>query len=324
MNEYELLYRMRYHSYVDFAFRECYPDEYFYDNWHIELISELLQFMVLSDEEDKLTRAVFNLPPDHFKTHLCSTFLATWFLGRDPRKSVLILSENPGAAFELQERCADLMNRPRYRSLFPRAKIKSRGKKVEFAYGGCIQHTGIRYSNIRQKNDLVIIDNPQSLQTLDRLDPHTLVELPRLLKDPKRGLIVMNTRRLSAADMSYHLSNIPGWTNFTFPTIAPDNRQLLFPPHFHYDLDKGEPIEPVGRDWSEIEASLEELGWEHFLYQHMQGCYKLDLSNRSYRKMGEKDGFQWMQIGQLDETQIALREFKHLRELYFGEQAETT
>ena len=316
MSMYEMLYRKNFHSFASFAFRECYPGKYFYDNWHIELISDLMQFLTEYKEEGAPRKVVFNLPPDHFKTHLCSIFFPAWLLGRDPRLSVLIISENSGAAFELQERCAELMRKARFRSLFPRAKIKKEGDSIEFVYGGCIQHTGIYRNSIRQKNDLIIIDNPQSLQSLDRLDPNILYELPRLLKDPKQGLIIMNTRRLGAKDMTYHLQQIAGWTNFSFPIVSPEDRELVFPPFFEYNLNKGEPLHPDRTDWPEVESILKEFSWNHFLYQHMQGCYQLDKRNRSHTTTVDKDGKMMMIVGELGEDFIARQEFKKLRENY--------
>ena len=316
MSMYELLYRKHFHSYVNFAFRECYPDEYFYDNWHIELIADLIQFISEYQGDESLKKVIFNLPSGHFKTDLCVVFFITWQLGRDPRLSVLIISETPGLAYELKERCVELMSKPRYKSLFSRARIKSNGKKAELTYGGCIQYSGIHSSVMRKKSDIVIIDNPQSLQSLDRLDPHTLLELPRLLKNHKKGLIMMNTRRLGEKDMTYHLEQISGWMNYRFPAVAPHDRNVSFPPHFEHQLIKGEPIQPEIIDWPEVESSLVELGWQHFLYQQMQGYCELNTHDRTYHKPGEKDGVKWIQIGKINEEQIAHRDFKILRDNY--------
>ena len=181
MTNAQFIYRMRFRSFVDFAFRELHPDEFFLRNWHIDLMAEILS-MIYHDRIQGMNRLICNLPPGYLKTHICSVSFPAWVLGRDPRKSVLIMSEDPGSALELQERCAELISSSRYRAIFPRTKIKKVSRTLELDYGGCIRHAGIGYTSQRKKSDIVIIDNPQSMSSLDRIKPENFAEIGRLLK----------------------------------------------------------------------------------------------------------------------------------------------
>lgn len=319
-----LLFRKRFHAYVDFAFRELYPNKCFMDHWHIELMAEVLQLHYEHADQKELGRMIFNLPPGYFKTHLCSIFFPTWVLGRDPRLTVLIISETVGKAYDLQERCADLMSKPRFRSLFPRAKIKSIGKSVEFNYGGCIHHSSLHYTGVRRKSDIVIIDNPQSILSLERLDPQSLIELPRLLKDPKRGLIIMNSRRLSGNDMTHHLSRLSGWSSLSLPLVAVQDELIQIAPYLRHDLKMGEVLQREIADWFDVETNLQEMGWKHFSFQQMQDCYKLDTHDHTYDNRRDENGFRWVMVGELSDDQIAHQEFKKLREHYEQKRVEAT
>lgn len=269
MTVHEYLYRCRFRSFVDFAFRELHPDELFCDNWHIGLLAEMLQFSSLGKEES-FSRLIFNLPPRSLKTHICSVSFPAWVLGRDPRKSVLILSETPEQAWQLQERCAELMGTSRYRSIFPRAKIKGVGKSVELAYGGGIRHAGFSYSSPHKKSDIVILDDPQSVHSLERANPSSYAEIARLLRRPKEGIMVLATRRIGAGDLSEVLCRRHGWFCLAIPGVALRGNEIVFPPDVRYSTRVGEPLNDAVEEWDDIERQLREFGADAFCHQYLQ------------------------------------------------------
>src|SRR5690606_25537668 len=105
------------------------------DNWHIRWVAAMLQRTWTGWFPALPRKWIFNLPSGYLKTHICSISFPAWVLGRDPRKSVLIVSETPDQALEIRERCAELMSGRRYRSLFPRARIVRSGRDLELNFG---------------------------------------------------------------------------------------------------------------------------------------------------------------------------------------------
>lgn len=314
MNSCIYYYRTRLSSFVDFAFRELHHGDPMRDNWHIRLMASLLEFSWLDEQPDVIRRQIFNLPPGYMKTHVCSISFPAWVLGRDPRKSVLIVSESPESALDIQERCAELMMSKRYQSIFPRARVSRNAARIELSYGGGIRHAGINQSLPHRKSDLVIFDNPQSLHNLDRLNLESFVEIGRTLREPNRGVMVLATRRLGKNDLSEFLRRRAGWGGFAFPAIALRQMTFDFPPLDFHQQNKGEPLYPAFEDWLQLEDRLVELGGLAFAYQYMQGCYLPQTSGQ--RDAGYIDGYRYTMVGTFDPTAIAQDDLGKLKQQY--------
>lgn len=259
-----------------------------------------------------LKRVIFNLPPGYLKTHICSVSFPAWLLGRDPTKSVLILSEDPEPAFEIQERCAELIGSRRYRSVFPRARIKKVSRSLELEYGGGIRHAGIGYTSRHTKSDIVIIDNPQSLHSLDRIKPEQFVEIGRLLKKPKEGIMVMSTRRIADNDLSWFLHRkLGGWGRVSIPVVALDERTWELPPDINHAQKKGDLLDSSLEGWTDVEGHLAAMGGEAFCYQYLQGEYSPPKSGEI--ELPESDGMRWKAIGNFDPTWATSKYLEKLR-----------
>lgn len=310
MTESQLIYRTRLDSFVDFAFRELNPGESFLPSWHVTFMAELLQSAYCLTDH-KMRRLIFNLPPGYLKTHICSVSFPAWLLGRNPRKSVLILSEYPESALQIQEQCAELMSSDRYRSTFPRAAIKSSLKALELNYGGGIRHAGVGYASHHKKSDIVIIDNPQSLHGLDRFRPEQFTEIERLLKNPKEGLALVATRRLGENDLSAFLARKPAWTKIPLPAVALKDRIWPFPPEIPHQQKAGDLLHPSLEGWNDLERHLKDMGGEAFRYQYLQGLYS--PSSDPVTETHEKDGKTYISISEPSPTKVTMKFLNDLR-----------
>jgi hypothetical protein len=310
MTESQLIYRTQLDSFVDFAFRELNPGKSFLPHWHITLMAELIQTSYQETRHDK-RRLIFNLPPGYLKTHVCSVSFPAWLLGRNPRKSVLILSEYPESALQIQEQCAELMSSSRYRSIFPRAAITGSSKALELNYGGGIRHAGVGYTSYHKKSDIVIIDNPQNIHGLDRFRPEQFTEIERLLKNPKEGVVVMATRRLGENDLSAFLARKPAWTKIPLPAVALKDRIWPFPPEIPHQQKAGDLLHPSLESWNDLERHLKDMGGEAFSYQYLQGLYS--PSSDPVTETHEKDGKTYISISKPSPTKVTMKFLNDLR-----------
>lgn len=314
MSDIVIMYRCSFASFVDFAFRELHPGEQMMDNWHIRLIANLLQFTWNCPDLEVARRIIFNLPPGYLKTHICSVAFPAWVLGRDPRKSVLIVSETLDQALEIRERCAELMATPRYRRIFPRCRIASSRRDVELTYGGRIRHAGVGYSLPQRRSDLVVIDNPQSLHNIERVDRSAFVEIGRTLKDPKRGVILLATRRLAENDLSSFLRGLGNWGKVEMPVVARREPKWVFPPDDDHQRMEGEPLHYWYENWDEIEAHIREIGGDAFIWQYMQGTYTpITTGQRTHFVDGKAVG---LLVGTFDSTAVTIEDFAKMKEDY--------
>jgi hypothetical protein len=311
----EYLYRRHFGSFVDFSFRELHPGECLKGNWHIELLADLLEFMSTTDEPAAIRRQILNLPPGYLKTHICAIALPAWLLGRDPRQSVLIISETPAHALEIRERCAELMSTKRYRAIFPRTRILRSSRQLELRGGGEIRHAGAGFALPVRRSDLVVIDNPQSLHSLERFNANGYLEIGRTLRDPKRGVVLLVTRRLGPEDLTAFLMRQGGWFALPFPVVSLRDAPLEFPPDFQHMWRKGELLHPELENWEAVETRLQEMGGEAFRWQYMQGLYVPQTTGERLIRVDE-NGTQWKAIGSFDPTQVSLQDLGNLRAEY--------
>ncbi|XHR27472.1 MAG: hypothetical protein ACFUZC_16195 [Chthoniobacteraceae bacterium] len=311
MVEYQYLYRKHFLSFVKFAFRILHPDERFYESWHEPFLANLLEFMWTIKEPLPSRKVIFNLPPGCLKTHLCAISLPMWILGRDPRQSVLLVSETPEHARTIQSACLELLESPRYKAIFPRARIKRVSRDIELTYGGVIRHAGIGYTLPHRQSDLVVIDNPESMHNLNPKRYGPLRELGRLLKHPDKGMIVVATRRLGPHDMSDFLYRCGGWGKLSMPAVAIEEKRWEFPPGDNYTQYRGEPL-TWRIDWDDLEKRLHELGGEAFAYQYLQGEYVPCNTYGSCLRYND-DGHVVMVAGKPSLTQVAAKYLAGLR-----------
>lgn len=314
MSEYKLMYRRNLGSFVDLAFRILHPDEKMDDNWHIRLMANLLQLSW--EEPEALKRMTFNLPPGYLKTHICSVALPAWILGRDPRKSVLIVSETPDQSLEIMQRCAELMASKAYRQIFPRAKIAHVSRRLELEYKGGIRCSGAGFSLPQRKSDLVVIDNPQSMHNLHRLSPEPFAEIGRTLKDPKKGMIVLATRRLGENDLTSFLYERGQWGVFEFPVVGIREKKWQLPPDDNRVHMRGEPLHPIRENWDDIKQLLFEMGGDSFCWQYLQGLYTPNTTGQ--RKGKDKDGNPVLIIGTFSPTGVASEDLDAMRAEWLG------
>lgn len=313
-------YRINFKSFVDFAFRELHPDEQFYDGWHIELMSEILQTCHQCLDLPTPRRVIFNLPPNYTKSHTCSVSFPAWVLGCDPRLNVLIISESPEQARQLQERCAELMGTPRYRAIFERTRIKEASGELKLTYGGGIRHAGIGYSTPHRRSDVVIIDNPQSIHSLDRFRPERIVDIGRLLRQPKKGTIVLNTRRLAGDDLSAHLCNSgSGWLLLSLPVVAVRDEIWPSPSGRLHRRWEGDPLDVGYENWDDIEKHFADIGAGAFCYQYLQNQHVPETTgSRIISDVPDENGFIWQEIGTFPASVIVSDHIKRLKERFIS------
>ena len=311
MVEYQYLYRTHFQSFVKFAFGILNPGERIDESWHVPLIANMLGFLWLCEEQTRFRRLIFNLPPGCLKTHLCTISLPMWILGRDPRQSVLLVSETPEHARTLQSACLEVLESPRYKAIFPRTRIKRAARNIELTCGGVIRHAGIGYTLPHRQSDLVVIDNPESMHNLNPKRYGPLRELGRLLKDPNKGMIVVATRRLGPHDMSDFLYHCGGWAVYSMPAVGIQEKRWNFPPHDDYTHYRGEPLS-WRIEWDDLEKRLHELGGEAFAYQYLQGEYVPCNTYGSCLRYTD-DGHVVMVAGKPSLTQVAAKYLAGLR-----------
>ena len=90
------------------------PNREFYDNWHIDAISEHLQAVV----EGKIKRLIINIPPRHMKSISVAVALPAWTWTIEPEKRFLYASYAGSLSIRDSVKCRRLIDSQWYQHYF--------------------------------------------------------------------------------------------------------------------------------------------------------------------------------------------------------------
>lgn len=206
------------------------------------------------------TKDLIIMPPGHAKTTWGTTLGIAHYLGNNPDKSVLILSESGPRAQELFSSIQEQLESPLFKAVFPDFKPdKARGWTKTRLYSTeapdhrpdpTLACAGVGGSVIGRRPDLIVIDDPTNeaiatsparRQAQEMWFKRTL--LTRLTKTAK---VVVIMTRWHEADLAGFLTNPDldlKWRLWHLPAYA--EKGLVHPPHLYetlYDGIEGKPL----------------------------------------------------------------------------------
>ena len=87
-NEYDVLLRHDFVSFIQKTFATVSPGTRYQHNWHIEAIAWRLQLI----HERKIRRLIITIPPRSLKSIITSVAFPAWLLGQDPSNHIVCVS----------------------------------------------------------------------------------------------------------------------------------------------------------------------------------------------------------------------------------------
>ena len=127
----------------------------------------MLANMLMDIAEGKKDRICVNIPPRHGKSQLVSIFFPAWFLGRNPRKKVMMVSHTTDLAVDFGRKVRNLISTDEYQSIFPTVNLAADSKSAgrwNTNSGGEYYACGIGSSIAGRGADLLLVDDPHSEQ----------------------------------------------------------------------------------------------------------------------------------------------------------------
>lgn len=147
------LARRHFKYFIDYNF-----DSYLF-NWHNELLIEKLQQVA----DGTCKRLIIQMPPRHGKSELCSIQFPAWFLGRNPKKSVIETSYSSELSLDFGRQTRNIFADKRFSNIFPGVKLAedSTAKgKWNTNKGGSYYAAGVGGSITGKGADILLIDDP--------------------------------------------------------------------------------------------------------------------------------------------------------------------
>jgi predicted phage terminase large subunit-like protein len=125
---------------------------------HHELIAEKLEAV----ERGEIDRLMINMPPRHGKSELASRRFPAWFLGRQPRKSVIAASYNSDLAGDFGRQVRNIVASREYERLFDTrlAEDSRAANRWNTEAGGSYVAAGVGTAITGRGADVLLIDDP--------------------------------------------------------------------------------------------------------------------------------------------------------------------
>ena len=130
----------------------------FVDNWHIGLISEILEAV----HRREIKRVIINVPPGCMKSLLVSTFWPAWTWTLDPPHRFIYATYEQGLSMDHARKMREVILSPWYQARWPSvrpAAVKKVGYIVNTA-GGFRYSTSIGGSVTGRHADTHVVDDP--------------------------------------------------------------------------------------------------------------------------------------------------------------------
>ncbi len=128
-------------------------------SWHHHLIAEKLERV----ERGEIKRLFITMPPRHGKSELASIRFPAWYLGRNPTKKIIAVSNTGILAERFGREVKNLVEEPRHKFIFNGFELaKDQKRKREFATnkGGHYLAAGVDGTVTGYGADLFLIDDP--------------------------------------------------------------------------------------------------------------------------------------------------------------------
>jgi len=194
---------------------------------HIELLVAKLEAV----EAGKIKRLMVSMPPRHGKSLTTSQLFPSWYLGRDPRRSVVVASYGAELANDLGRKVGQTVENPIHIAIFPESRLShdvGASDRLEFQAGGFFFAVSRSGSLTGRGCDLLVIDDLLKDEQEARspavrrsvIDFYQRVALTRLTPD---GAVILVGTRWGRGDLFDYLLVERGeeqWDVVNFPAIA--------------------------------------------------------------------------------------------------------
>lgn len=222
-------------------------------------------------EKGEIKRLIINCPPRHGKSELASRLFPSWFLGRNPSKSIILATYNQDFANDFGRDVRTRLQDPIYSQIFPDARIKTGAAavdRVELEDGGKLFCVGVGGALTGRGAHILLIDDAtKSREDADSATKreklwnwYTQVAKTRLMT--KDGAVVIIQTRWHEDDIcgritdrqnpSFSSMEAKRWKIIDLPALARENDVLgrkegealwpsRFPTEYLYELRDADP-----------------------------------------------------------------------------------
>lgn len=273
LDQIQELYRQDFTSFIDFAFRELYPNKTLEPSWHINCLGYHLQQAFFGYE----AKLIFNLPPRTLKSMITSVAFTAWILGKNPQAQILCVHASLALGKQLEEMTRRLMITKRYRNLFPHVAVKNTQTNILLTEGGFRQSAACLTSMIGLSADFIIMDDMMSTTATahdklrKKIQRYYTDSIATRLNDKNKSVQVLCAQRLHEQDMSeFLLSNNDDWKHIAIPIISKVATTYQIAINQTHSTQVDEILRPSVNKRQDLKAEMLRMGGASFMAQYQQ------------------------------------------------------
>mgnify|MGYP003624517395 FL=1 len=187
------------------------PGRDFYDNWHIDAISEHLQAVVEGD----IKRLIINIPPRHMKSISVAVALPAWTWTVQPEKKFLYASYAGSLSIRDSVKCRRLLDSRWYKDhfgeTFKLTSDQNQKQRFENNKTGARIATSVDGALTGEGGDIIVIDDPHNVRESESSAVREGVlewwdqAMQTRLNDPKTGAFIIIMQRVHENDLTGHI-----------------------------------------------------------------------------------------------------------------------
>lgn len=265
-------------DYVRQAWPILEPTTPYLHNYHIDLISEHLEAVVLG----QLTRLIVNIPPRYMKSILCSVTWPTWVWVKYPEKRFMFGSYAQGLSVKHSLDRRTIIESDWYQRRWGnRYRLRDdQNTKAEFVndHRGHMIATSVDGTATGKGADILVVDDPvnpkEANSAAARENANTWFDRTfyTRLDNKRTGAIVVVMQRLHEQDLTGHLmAKEAGWHQLALPAEAPRKMVITLPiSGQEITREKGDLLWPEREGPKELEDTRRNLGSYGFAGQYQQ------------------------------------------------------
>ncbi len=201
------------------------PGRDFYDNWHIDAISEHLQAVV----NGQIKRLIINIPPRHMKSISVAVALPAWTWTIQPQKRFLFASYAASLSVRDSVKCRRLIDSKWYKEhfgeVFKLTGDQNQKQRFENNQTGYRIATSVDGALTGEGGDIIIIDDPHNVREAESSAVRESVldwwdqAMQTRLNDPKTGAFVIIMQRVHENDLTGHIlrNEYNDWDHLCLP-----------------------------------------------------------------------------------------------------------
>tara|TARA_A100001035_G_scaffold280109_1_gene284066 strand:- start:1664 stop:3106 length:1443 start_codon:yes stop_codon:yes gene_type:complete len=201
------------------------PGRDFYDNWHIDAISEHLQAVV----NGQIKRLIINIPPRHMKSISVAVALPAWTWTVQPQKRFLFASYAASLSVRDSVKCRRLIDSKWYKEhfgeVFKLTGDQNQKQRFENNQTGYRIATSVDGALTGEGGDIIIIDDPHNVREAESSAVRESVldwwdqAMQTRLNDPKTGAFVIIMQRVHENDLTGHIlrNEYNDWDHLCLP-----------------------------------------------------------------------------------------------------------